>query len=122
MSRDLPFPAVDVVHDSDAGSDLRPSSCVRRTGVQLAHRSLALGIILLVGGVGAAVAGKSGAPLLLWAFGAGDVALLCAFVSLAGDRRRGLPGREPRDASVAATGVALAALVLYFVFRAKGTV
>ena len=104
-----------------AGADgaSRPPSAFSRVAMQVAHRVLSLGLILLVAGTGAAAAGKTAAPLLLWAFAAGDVALLAAFLSLASDRRRGLAGREASVAAAVAGGVAGVAVVLYFVLRTR---
>jgi hypothetical protein len=99
--------------------DARPRSLVARAGLHVAHRSLSVGLILLVIGVGASAAGKTAAPLLLWAFAAGDLALLGAFLSLASDRRRGLQGKESLVASRLAAGVAIVALVLFFIFRLR---
>ena len=87
---------------------------------QVAHRALSLGLILLLIGVGATAAGKTAGPLLLWAFAAGDVALLGGFLSLVADRRHGLAGRESLTASYLAAAVAIVALGLYFVFRLRG--
>lgn len=97
--------------------DSRPRPLFARGALQLAHRSLSLALILLVIGVAATAAGKTATPLLLWAFGAGDVALLGGFLSLASDRRRGLRGKESLAASFLAAGVSAVALLLFFVFR-----
>lgn len=95
-------------------------SAFGRLATQIAHRALSLSLILLAAGTAAAAAGKSAAPLLLWAFAAGDVALLAGFLSLASDRRRGLAGREALLAASVAGGVAAVAMALYFVFRTRG--
>jgi hypothetical protein len=103
-----------------SAEDARPRSLFTRASLQLAHRSLSIALILFVIGAGACAAGKTAAPLLLWAFAAGDVALLGAFVSLVADRRRALPGRESLVAAYLAASVALVSLVLFFIFRLRG--
>jgi hypothetical protein len=99
--------------------DARPRSLLARTSLQLAHRSLSVALVLLVIGVAATAAGKTAAPLLLWAFAAADVALLGAFLSLASDRRRGLRGKESLLTSWLAAGVVVVALLLFFIFRLR---
>jgi hypothetical protein len=111
------MPAIDYVNPF--ADYTRPRSLFARVSLQLAHRSLSLGLMLLVIGVGASAAGKSAAPLLLWAFASGDLAILGAFLSLASDRRRGLQGRESLVASALAGGVAAVSLVLFFIVRVR---
>ena len=95
----------------------RPPSRTGRVALQVAHRSLSMGLILLTAGAGLTAAGKTAAPLLLWAFAAGDVAVLGAFLSLASERRRGRPGRESLVTACVAAGVVLVALVTFAVTR-----
>jgi hypothetical protein len=99
---------------------VRPRSRLARACLQVAHRSLSLALILLVIGVAATAAGKTAAPLLLWAFAAGDLAVLAAFVALASDRRRGHDGEEALVATWLSASAAVVSLLLYFVFRLSG--
>jgi len=106
-------------YDTTFADDAIPRSLFARASLQLAHRSVSVALILLVIGIGATAAGKTATPLLLWAFAAGDVALLGGFLSLASDRRRGLRGKESLVVSLLAAGVAGVALLLFFIFRLR---